>query len=534
MSYKYDQTRNTIAKGNSYSFTGGKGYWEYDYNARNRLMEVWKNGEEETQNISRYWYDHNGKRIKVEEAGKVVYHIFNYLGQEIYEDNLTANEQTLYVYALGKLIGKKDMHVGADEGGSPVEVEDKYYYHQDNLGSTVMMTDESGQVVFEQDYTPFGQTFYQSGTVKKPTSGVEPGFGYTGQREEVDIGLYYYNARYYDLEIGRFTREDEYQGDITRSQTLNLYSYVLQNPLKYVDPDGYMANFSSNESGAITSEEEYLEHIRYMTSQPKYEEMKPNENAVLAGFIVGGVNAGINTVSDLYSTVTHPVKTVKNTWNGIVTLVRKRQIAVDAVVNYYNTFVEANPYEKSKMLGDVGGQILIDVLAGQVALKVANKASDISKSLIIATKVTENVSDVANTPMLRMNLQLFSTKRDDFFEGMSNLKYVLKNTDIDLRGTGIAFDDALDMAFKNTGLNKTDFKVTKWGKNEYGKSFPIEWRAPNGAEVNIDFTHYNVDVNDNWITGPDAPYIGWQTGGKRSSEGAIRGHIIIDNVPYGR
>ncbi len=141
----------------------------------------------------------------------------------------------MYVYALGKLIGKKDKHVEVDEGGNPVEGEDKYYYHQDNLGSTVMMTDESGQVVFEQDYTLFGQTLYQSGTVEKPTSTVEPGFGYTGQREEADIGLYYYNARYYDPEIGRFTREDEYQGDITRPQTLNLYAYVLNNrvPIKH-------------------------------------------------------------------------------------------------------------------------------------------------------------------------------------------------------------------------------------------------------------------------------------------------------------
>ncbi len=79
------------------------------------------------------------------------------------------------------------MHLAAGAGDGPVEVEDKYYYHQDNLGSTVMMTDESGQVVFEQDYTPFGQT-------------------------------------------------------------LNLYSYVLQNPLKYVDPDGYMANFAGDVS----------------------------------------------------------------------------------------------------------------------------------------------------------------------------------------------------------------------------------------------------------------------------------------------
>lgn len=115
-----------------------------------------------------------------------------------------------------------------------------------------------------------------------------------------------------------------------------------------------------------------------------------------------------------------------------------------------------------------------------------------------------------------------------------NLRYVLKNTDIDLRGTGTKFDDALDMAFQKTGFNKVDFEVTKWGKNKYGKSFPVEWRASNGAEVSVDFAHYNIDANGNWITGPDAPHIGWQTGGKRSNGGATRGHIIVDEVPYGR
>ena len=122
----------------------------------------------------------------------------------------------------------------------------------------------------------------------------------------------------------------------------------------------------------------------------------------------------------------------------------------------------------------------------------------------------------------------------DAVKGTGKLRYVLKNTDVDLRGTGTLFDDALDTAFKNTGLNKSDFNVTKWSKNKYGKSFPVEWRAANGAEVSVDFAYYNVDVNGNWITGPDAPHIGWQTGGKRSGGGAVRGHILVDEVPYGR
>lgn len=114
-------------------------------------------------------------------------------------------------------------------------------------------------------------------------------------------------------------------------------------------------------------------------------------------------------------------------------------------------------------------------------------------------------------------------------KGKSKLRYLLKETDVDLRDTDITFSNALDLAFENTRLNKADFEVTKWGKNKYGKSFPVEWRASNGAEVSVDFAHYNIDTNGNWITGPDAPHIGWQTGGKRSNGGAKRGHLIIDS-----
>ena len=99
--------------------------------------------------------------------------------------------------------------------------------------------------------------------------------------------------------------------------------------------------------------------------------------------------------------------------------------------------------------------------------------------------------------------------------------------DVDLRGNG-TYKDALDRAFSNTGLSKADFDVTKWGKDKYGKSFPVEWRAANGAEVNIDMGHLPTGQ------APTVPHIGWQTGGKRGSGGAIRGHIFVDGVPYNR
>ena len=101
-----------------------------------------------------------------------------------------------------------------------------------------------------------------------------------------------------------------------------------------------------------------------------------------------------------------------------------------------------------------------------------------------------------------------------------------EDIDIDLRGTGKSYKDALSEAFNKTGLNKSDFEVTKWGKDANGKSFPVEWRAKNGAEVNIDIGHTT--------NGPDVPHVVYQTGGKRGSGGAVRGHILVDDVSINR
>lgn len=98
--------------------------------------------------------------------------------------------------------------------------------------------------------------------------------------------------------------------------------------------------------------------------------------------------------------------------------------------------------------------------------------------------------------------------------------------DLDFRNTGKTYKDALEEAFKRTGKDKSDFEVTKWGKNADGKSFPVEWRTKNNAEVNIDIGHTKK--------GPDVPHIGYQTEGKRKLGGAVRGHIFVDDVPFNR
>ncbi|WP_084349739.1 polymorphic toxin type 47 domain-containing protein [Moraxella oblonga] len=104
--------------------------------------------------------------------------------------------------------------------------------------------------------------------------------------------------------------------------------------------------------------------------------------------------------------------------------------------------------------------------------------------------------------------------------------------DVDLRGTGKSYRDALDEAFKRAGVPKEQFVITKWAKDKYGKSIPVEYSAPNGANVNIDIPEFNNVTNGVLGNGPHQPHIGYQNTGKGSNR--IRGHIFVDEIPATR
>ncbi|MBI4356095.1 MAG: glycohydrolase toxin TNT-related protein [Candidatus Omnitrophica bacterium] len=106
------------------------------------------------------------------------------------------------------------------------------YFHTDHLGSVTMVTDEQGQVVQETRYKPYGEIYYQSGSENRPHK-------FTGQRQDASTGLYYYNARYYDPQLARFTQPDSFVQAPVDPQTLNRYAYARNNPVKYVDPSGH-------------------------------------------------------------------------------------------------------------------------------------------------------------------------------------------------------------------------------------------------------------------------------------------------------
>jgi RHS repeat-associated protein len=64
-------------------------------------------------------------------------------------------------------------------------------------------------------------------------------YRYTGQRQEESLGLYFYNARWYDPSLGRFAQADTIVPSPGNPQSLNRYTYTFNNPLKYVDPTGH-------------------------------------------------------------------------------------------------------------------------------------------------------------------------------------------------------------------------------------------------------------------------------------------------------
>jgi len=119
------------------------------------------------------------------------------------------------------------------------------FVYPDHLGSNVL-SDLTGTAVVgsEAHYLPFGG---YRGSV--PTQTLTDR-GYTGQKENLDLGLMYYNARYYLPGIGKFASAGTLIPDPANPQAFKRYSYILNNPINFVDPTGCAYDASGNEDRA--------------------------------------------------------------------------------------------------------------------------------------------------------------------------------------------------------------------------------------------------------------------------------------------
>jgi RHS repeat-associated protein len=131
------------------------------------------------------------------------------------------------------------------------------YYHQDHLGSTAIMTDQNGALVEEVSSYAFGQTRFDY----RPAPVHREAYGFTQKERDVESGLDYFEARYLNTTLGRFASVDplmtiDMKGRGQIPQTLNVYSYSLNNPVKYVDPLGLEASVKTDpnaEGGKTTT-----------------------------------------------------------------------------------------------------------------------------------------------------------------------------------------------------------------------------------------------------------------------------------------
>ncbi len=122
------------------------------------------------------------------------------------------------------------------------------FYHPDPLGSNVVVTDRSGNVVQRTVSDPFGET---KATVNASGQSVSPSANrtrhlFTGHEQDPESGLHYMGARHYDPFVGRFLAVDPALIDpgrlIGRSfsepSSINAYNYVYNRPTVAIDPDG--------------------------------------------------------------------------------------------------------------------------------------------------------------------------------------------------------------------------------------------------------------------------------------------------------
>jgi RHS repeat-associated protein len=113
------------------------------------------------------------------------------------------------------------------------------YLLADGLGSvrTELVNDAVEAVT---TYSPYGNLLAQTGA-----SGTV--YGFTGEQYDSSADLLYLRARYYNPVLRAFSSADMWSGSVWRPQTLNRYSYALNNPLRYTDPSGHCVDAHSGE-----------------------------------------------------------------------------------------------------------------------------------------------------------------------------------------------------------------------------------------------------------------------------------------------
>ena len=203
---------------------------DFTYSGRDRLVQVTRGppGLEEIQGQFDYNFAGDRVRHRFSDRGDVDY--FYDDGSVIIERNAADDSLLAYYQYADRLIAL----------AQPLG---KQYYHHDALGSTIGLTDAAGNDTKSYRLDPWGNIRSQSGSSDNRHI-------FTGKEHDVNTGLVYFGARYYDPEVGRFISQDPYLGKENTPPSLHRYQYAYSNPTVYIDLEGYFPTTATSFAAA--------------------------------------------------------------------------------------------------------------------------------------------------------------------------------------------------------------------------------------------------------------------------------------------
>ncbi|WP_088833833.1 RHS repeat domain-containing protein [Paenibacillus tyrfis] len=215
--YTYDLrgNRETVQSTNNFNMSGA----DYRYDDRNRLVQVTN---DDGRVVS---YRYNGDGMLYERTGNGQTTRYYYDGPNIIAEGKVVNGSAAL---KARYIRGNGLAVRVDANGT------KAYYLQNGHGDIVGLSDANGNVINQYTYDIWGNPLTVSEQIEQP-------FRYSGEYWDNRTNLQFLRARWYDPSVGRFITQDPLEGQLHNPRSLNLYTYVLNNPLRYKDSTGNLA-----------------------------------------------------------------------------------------------------------------------------------------------------------------------------------------------------------------------------------------------------------------------------------------------------
>ncbi len=224
---------------NNGNMTSGDGR-KFAYSSFGKVRSITKGA-----NQSMFYYDADRMRTFqfVDNGNRITYYVNPradvglHFEKEIIQTQTGVDvEYKHFIYGSSGVIGVVK-HI---DNGATIEETDVNYLIKDHLGSTAMVVDSNGICLVRYIYYAFGEQGTLACNSGSPTDSlINIYHGYTGHEQLNDLGIIHMNGRLYDPKLGRMLQADIIVQAPGNTQSLNRYSYVVNNPLSLVDPSGY-------------------------------------------------------------------------------------------------------------------------------------------------------------------------------------------------------------------------------------------------------------------------------------------------------